>query len=386
MNFKRIVPLMMAAALTLSLTACSSADPTPSASTAAGVAVQVSLVTSDTIATENRVSGQVVSDSQTMIMVGTTAKCTAVYAEAGDEVKAGDAICKLDMASMQANYNAALISYNSTVKSYEDQKAILDTQLAQTEKQVEDLKALFAIGAAAQNDVNSAELGLMQLQASRDSALAQLEAGMQSGKSSLEQLKQVLEDVDSAGNVIAPVSGTLVSMTATENGYVSASSPVAIIDGNEQRKVSVMVSEALVNKLAIGDEAAVTVSAAEQSVTGVITAVDRSPNYQTKLYTVTLALPEGTGNLLAGMFADVTFHTDYSADTVVVPSEAILTSSGISYVFVVEEDTARRVDVTTGLTGNGVTEITSGLSVGQQLVVVGQAYLEDGAAVRIVEG
>ena len=37
-----------------------------------------------------------------------------------------------------------------------------------------------------------------------------------------------------------------------------------------------------------------------------------------------------------------------------------------------------------GLTGNGVTEITSGLEAGQQLVVVGQAYLKDGNPDRVV--
>ena len=114
--------------------------------------------------------------------------------------------------------------------------------------------------------------------------------------------------------------------------------------------------------------------------------MDRSPNYQTKLYMVSLTLPEGTEGVLAGMFADVTFHTAFSADTVVIPSEAILTSNGVNYVFVVEENTARRVAVTTGLIGSGVTEITSGLKVGQQLVIMGQAYLDDGAAVRVVEG
>lgn len=42
------------------------------------------------------------------------------------------------------------------------------------------------------------------------------------------------------------------------------------------------------------------------------------------------------------------------------------------------------MEVTTGLTGSGVTEILSGLSAGEQLVTVGQAYLSDGAPVRIV--
>ena len=52
----------------------------------------------------------------------------------------------------------------------------------------------------------------------------------------------------------------------------------------------------------------------------------------------------------------------------------------------VEEDTAKYTEVTTGLTGNGVTEVTSGLSAGQQLVTVGQTYLTDGTPVRIVSG
>ena len=69
-----------------------------------------------------------------------------------------------------------------------------------------------------------------------------------------------------------------------------------------------------------------------------------------------------------------------------VPTEAILTSKDVQYVFVVEGDTAKYVEVTTGLTGSGVTEVTSGLTEGQQLVTVGQAYLSDGDSVRVVSG
>ena len=51
-----------------------------------------------------------------------------------------------------------------------------------------------------------------------------------------------------------------------------------------------------------------------------------------------------------------------------------------------EDGSAKYVEVTTGLTGSGVTEITSGLEAGQTLVTVGQAYLADGDSVRIVGG
>lgn len=92
-----------------------------------------------------------------------------------------------------------------------------------------------------------------------------------------------------------------------------------------------------------------------------IRSVDRAANLQTKLYTVTLSVPADVTGLLSGMFADVTFHTETSENAIVVPSDAILTNGDLQYVFVVEEDTAKYTEVTTGLTGNGVTEVTSGL-------------------------
>ena len=389
MNQKRILSLALAAAMALSLTACGSksdssgsADDTPT-----GVAVQVQPVTADTISTENKVSGKVVSDNESSVFVASSAKCTAVYVDAGDMVSAGQKLCTLDLASTISSYNAANISYNSAVQSYQDQKNVFDSQIALYTKNVNDLKALKEIGAASQTEIDQAQLQLESAQATKNSTLSQLEAGMQSYKSNVEQLSTVLENVDGAGNVIAPISGTLVTLNAEENAFVSPSMPVAVIDGVDQMKISVSVSEALVPKLTIGDSVDVAVSAASQTFTGTIRSVEQAANAQTKLYTVTVSVPSDVSGLLSGMFADVTFHTDTASGAIVVPTESILTSGSTQYVYVVQDDsTAKYIEVTTGLTGNGVTEITSGLSAGQQLVTVGQSYLSDGAAVRVVSG
>jgi len=386
MTKQRILAALLSALLALSLTACGGqADETPEEDpAAAGVAVQVAEIASDTIYTENTVSGQLAAEDQSTIMVAVSAKCTAVYAEAGDEVKAGDTLCTLDLGSTLSSYNAASISYRSSVQGYNDQAAVFEKQIALLEKSVRDLKELFEIGAASQMEIDQAELQLQTAIAQRNSTLSQLEAGMQNALSNVEQLDTVLENVDARGNVIAPSSGTLVTMNATEGGFTSNTMPLAVIDGAEQMKAVVQVSEALVPKLAAGDTASVSVSAAGQTFEAVIRSVERAANLQTRLYTVTLALPSGTDGLLAGMFADVTFHTDVSENTIVVPTEAVLTRGETQYVFVVEDGTARHVEVRTGLTGNGVTEILSGLTAGQQLVTVGQAYLNDGDPVRVV--
>lgn len=386
MTKKRILAAGLAAALALSLSACGGSDASEEETVSPGVAVQVREIGADTIYTENTVSGQLMAEDQSTIMVAASAKCTAVYAEAGDEVQAGDMLCTLDLASTLASHNAASINYRSSAQSYNDQAAVFAKQIALAEKNVRDLKELFEIGAASQLEIDQAELQLQTAIAQRNSTLSQLEAGMQSALSNVEQLDTVLENVDARGNVIAPTSGTLVTMNAVEGSFISNTAPVAVIDGAEQMKAVVQVSEALVPKLSAGDTADVTVTAAEKTFQATIRSVERAANMQTRLYTVTLSLPSDTDGLLAGMFADVTFHTDVSENTIVVPTEAVLTRGETQYVFVVENGAAKYVEVSTGLTGNGVTEILTGLSAGQQLVTVGQAYLNDGDPVRVVSG
>ena len=338
------------------------------------------------IGTENTVSGQVSSDNEQMVLIATSAKCTAVYFHAGDTVEAGDILCTLDLASTLASYNAANISYASAAQSYADQSKVFAEQISLYQDNLNNLKALYEIGAASQVEIDQAQLQLQSAIATRNATLAQLEAGMESYQSSLEQLNTALEHVDGSGNVVAPMSGVLASLNVTENSFTSTSAPVAVIDDPTQMKVTVMVSETLVPKLSIGDPVNVSVSALGKTFTGTIRSVDQAANMQTKLYTVTITVPGDVTGLLSGMFADVTFRTDYNDNTVVIPTEAILTSGDTQYVYVVEDGAAKYVQVTTGITGSGVTQITSGLTAGEQLVTVGQSYLSDGDAVRVVSG
>ena len=294
MKNHRIPALLLCGALLVSLSACGGggAQNSPAESEPpAGTAVQVETVNANTISTENKVSGKVESDTDASVFVATAAKCTAVYVEVGDTVRAGQAICTLDLASTLSSYQAASISYDSTVKSYQDQAALFEKQIALYEKNLSDLRALQEIGAASQAEIDGAELTLLSAQVTRDSTLAQLEAGIQSSKANVEQLATALENVDGSGNVIAPISGVLLSLSAVQDAFVSSAAPVAVIDGVDQLKITVTVSEALVPKLKIGDAVDVTVSSVGAAFTGAIRSVEQAANAQTKLYTVTVSVP-----------------------------------------------------------------------------------------------
>jgi len=386
MKLKRLTVLGLISAMTLSLAACGSKETVQEEPAAVGIAVQVETVLPDTIYAENRVSGKIEADQTATVMITSVAKCLAVYKQAGEQVQEGDVICKLDMGSALATYKAARIGYNVAVQGYQDQKSILDQQVAMAADNVANTKALFEIGAASQLEVDQAQISYESAVAGRTSGLGQLEAAVQNAKSGLDQLDAAMEYVDDDGNVLAGLSGTLASMTAVEGAYISNSMPLLSIVGDGQMRVTASVSEALVPKLSAGGSAEVYVSALDKTFEASIRSVERSANLQTKLYTVVLELPADAEGLLSGMFADVTLHTDVSENTIVIPTEAILTSNDAQYVYVVEDNVARYTEVTTGLTGSGVTEILSGLKEGQQLVTVGQAYLAEGEPVRIVSG
>ncbi len=534
-----------------------------------GVAVQVAPVTAETISTDNKVSGFLAAEDEATIMVAVSARCTDVYVKAGDNVRRGQVLCKLDLGSTLSQYSAARISYDSALQNYNDQLALLDlqvamakedvasvdgqiavtkdqikiaesqvsileqqipmaekqipvaqkqvemaekqipiaqkqaemaekqipmteqqiaylegqldvlnTQIKQAEKAVSDTEALLAIGAASQSDLDNAKLALdnlkvnqlsleynleqvrvsldnaqitldnaalaldsaqialdnaktnldnskisrdnaklaleqqkaaiesskfqltqqelsrekaqialIQQESNRNSTIAQLDAGIENARSSVQQLGNVLEDVDSDGNVIAPISGVLTAFNASENNYISSAMALAVIDGEDEMKITVSVSEALVPKLAVGDTADVLVSSVNQKFIAEIRSIERAANQQTRLYTITLAVPrEIADDLMAGMSADVTFHTDRVDHAIVVPSEAILTNGDTQYVFVAQEGLAKYVEVTTGLTGAGVTEILSGLEGGEWLITIGQSYVRDGDPARVVGG
>jgi len=84
------------------------------------------------------------------------------------------------------------------------------------------------------------------------------------------------------------------------------------------------------------------------------------------------------------MFASVFLRTDMHADVLVIPRVALTLDSLGDSVFVVEKNTAHRREVKLGYEESDVIEVISGLSLNDQVVVVGQDGLSDGTPVEVL--
>jgi multidrug efflux pump subunit AcrA (membrane-fusion protein) len=92
-------------------------------------------------------------------------------------------------------------------------------------------------------------------------------------------------------------------------------------------------------------------------------------------------------NLASGMFARIRVSVQNVPDALNVPTEAVITTlSGDQAVVIVKEGKAVRVKVSTGIVQGDRTQILSGIQPGDQVVVLGQKSVKDGAPVKIADG
>ena len=96
-----------------------------------------------------------------------------------------------------------------------------------------------------------------------------------------------------------------------------------------------------------------------------------------------ITLDNSRGLLKPGMLAEVSFITDSSSNTMILPRDAVITKDGEVYVYVVENNIAKKVPVETGIESGENIEIISGLTTDMQVVVKGQTYITDGEEVNV---
>lgn len=87
----------------------------------------------------------------------------------------------------------------------------------------------------------------------------------------------------------------------------------------------------------------------------------------------------------SGMIARARLTKRTTDDMIVIPRDAILPGQRVSYVFVVEENRARKRQITLGPDQGLMTAVRQGLEPGDLLVVRGQRALRDGSLVNIAE-
>ncbi|WP_223607630.1 efflux RND transporter periplasmic adaptor subunit [Chryseobacterium sp. OSA05B] len=188
-------------------------------------------------------------------------------------------------------------------------------------------------------------------------------------------------------SIRAGISGTINKKMVEPGTVVSIGTSMFEIVNINSLKLSVLVDESQVGRIALGQEVPINVNVLpEDSFSGRITFIapksDASLNFPVEIEV------QNRGNLKAGMYATALFKTNHGAETqnmLTVPAEAFVNGVSSGQLFVVSNGTAKLIKVQTGKVYGDKVQILSGLNGGEQVITSGQINLDNGSKINIVK-
>ncbi len=249
-----------------------------------------------------------------------------------------------------ATYLTVLNAYNSAVQN--QQQTVEQAQAAVD---------------SAQTALDKAKLSLQNtLQPPTESDIASAKAQITSAQAQLANAQTAYDNTI----LRAPFDGTMASVDFSAGDKVTAGTVIATIITNQQ-VAKISLNEVDVAKVRLGQKATMTFDAVDGlTITGRVIQIDTIGTVSQGVvsYNVTVAFDVQNDQVKPGMSVTVDIITDVKQDVLMVPSGAVKTQGTQHYVQLLENGQPKNQTVQVGSSNGTDTEITSGLSEGQEVV------------------
>ena len=389
-------------------------------------------------------SGRIYPEVEVVISSDVSGEIVELYVEEGDSVSQGQLLLKVDPEAYvssvrrgEANLNnskAQLSTSRAQIETNQAQMQELETQLIQARRVHTRNEQLFKDGVIPQSQYDESLSQIESLESSIISSKANIRAAEESAKASeymVASSQASLSELQTAlrrTSIKAPTNGVISSLSVEKGERVVGTGQMA---GTEIMRISdlgtmeaqVEVSENDILKVSVGDLVEVEVDAyidrvfegrvteianSATNVAGTTSATASLNTDQVTNFIVKIRMDASSYKDLVqegiqypfrpGMSASVDIITEIKEDILVVPIQAVTvrledeedeSSDYKEVVFTFEADTARMIEVKTGIQDDEFIELTSGVDAG--LTIVSGPYsalskvLKNGTELRLKE-
>ena len=194
--------------------------------------------------------------------------------------------------------------------------------------------------------------------------------------------------------IVAPFSGVVTRrmvdpgafIPAATSGSAAQNAAVLTLMDFSRVRVQVPVPEREATLVRAGSRAAVSVEGLPgRTFDGSVTRVSFALDEATRTMLAEIELKNPRAELRPGMYASVAIVAETRHDALLVPMSALVADKGGSAVFALVGNTAKRQVVKTGFNDGARAEILEGLSLDQNVILVGRQALSDGQVVVATE-
>jgi len=339
---------------------------------------QTSVVEKGTLVTSITSSGVITSANNASITTQATGIVNEVYVKNGDYVYQGQNIASviLDQPSLQkqAAAYASYLGAQNSLNSAKNQINSLQAALFQANQ-------TFVKGAGTNDPITNDPTYIIQranwLKAETDyinqqNVIVQAQALLNSASLSLSQVSSV---------ITAPISGTIsnlnlapglpISSVATSDTSSSSQSVgnVKLEGGNLQALVN--LTEIDVTKVRVGQKVTLVLDAfPDKTFTGKVSAINTNGSVSSGVttYPTTITFDTSTDSIYPNMAVTATIIITVKQDVLLIPSGALQTQNGVSFVRILKNGNITQVEVQVGESSDTQTEIQSGISEGDEVI------------------
>ncbi len=279
--------------------------------------------------------------------------------------------------SLDGAYDSKLLAQIQAAISVETGKDSVETaEEAQelTEKYKEDYENFTKnkINAAANAQLVGAEASLV----SSNSNVKSANANVQTAKVNLDSAQLQLDYT----KVKTPVSGVIQEINVSKYNMASQSTQAYIISSEDSKKIIFYVAETAMRNMREGQTAVVEKDGVTYDAT--ISHIENTVDSTKGLFKIE-AIVSGatTANFITGTTVKLTTATQQSVDAMTVPIDAVYYDDEQAYVYCLQDGTAVRTDIETGIADEEVVEVLSGLTADSKIITSWASQLKDGAPV-----
>lgn len=336
------------------------------------------------------------------------ARVAAVLVEPGERVEAGRSLVRLDRsqlteaahreraAFLEARQRLAAVEHGSRDKEL----ALLELAVDQARRklsfqearrrQTEELAEAGVVSRmdldSAQFEVESARLAVreaeLRLESFRHDGGADEEEALREEVESLRLAAERARRAAAEATLVAPRDATVLALEIDPGELLLEGGLAVELADMSRFRISLLVDELEVRRIAPGQEVLLTSEYfGAETVTGVVERVVPSVRDRRGVPSVEVlvGVPGADGwEPPAGLGVEARIRIDRAEGVVTVPLESVVERQGTNGVFVVDEEKARFRPVGLGMRNESRVEVVSGVEPGQEVIVGGHVFLQDG--------
>lgn len=181
----------------------------------------------------------------------------------------------------------------------------------------------------------------------------------------------------------APYAGQLGLRSVSLGAYISPADIITTVRQVNELKLEFSVPEKYAKEVKKGDKITFRVDGGQQEHTAVIIATENSIEQTTRTLRIRALVDKIDQELVPGVFARVNLQLGKTADALLVPTQALMSTALNKQVAVLKKDSVIFNVVETGARDSVFVQITNGLKAGDTIVTTGLMILKPNAKVKV---